>query len=403
MASRMLLRGGCVLSADPKTPNLRQGDVLVEEGRIAEVGVGLRARDAEVVDATDTVVMPGFVDAHRFTWHSLLRGIGDRPGDPVAGYDAEDAYAATLVSLLGAAEAGITTVADWCPGGPAVIEAVLEAHADSGLRTVLVCAGGDEAFAAAAASPLTTPAAGTEDPGRLEQTLAAARPRGLRTHGRTGPGWKGKVAALRSVLGPDLTLIHCADLDDTDLDAAAATSTLAALAPAAEMAEGRALPPIQRLLDRGIRPGLGVGAGRVAPGDLFAQMRSLISLQHATYFDLKLAGKAGLPNLLNTREVLRSATSDGATALGLASLTGSLRPGMQADLIVLRTDRPNIAPVNDPIGAVVWGMDTSNVDLVLVAGRAVVRGGVLQTDLARVRALAVAARDRVAIASGRPA
>ena len=51
-------------------------------------------------------------------------------------------------------------------------------------------------------------------------------------------------------------------------------------------------------------------------------------------------------------------------------MTGSLEPGMQADVIVLRTDRPNIFPINDPIGAVVWGMDTSNVDWVFVGGRA---------------------------------
>jgi hypothetical protein len=46
---------------------------------------------------------------------------------------------------------------------------------------------------------------------------------------------------------------------------------------------------------------------------------------------------------------------------------------MQADVLVLRADRPNIFPINDPIGAVVWGMDTSNVDWVFVGGRALMR------------------------------
>ena len=62
-------------------------------------------------------------------------------------------------------------------------------------------------------------------------------------------------------------------------------------------------------------------------------------------------------------------------------MTGSLEPGKQADIVVLRTDRPNIFPVNDPIGAVVWGMDTSNVDWVFVAGGPVMRGGVLEADV----------------------
>src|SRR5919106_1131421 len=77
--------------------------------------MNLRARDAEQVDASDTIVMPGFVDSHRHVWTSLFRNLGD--GDPrtavrapawVVGdhYGAEDVYAATLVGLLGAAAAG---------------------------------------------------------------------------------------------------------------------------------------------------------------------------------------------------------------------------------------------------------------------------------------------------------
>src|SRR5687768_17248373 len=104
-----------------KTPNLTTGDVLVEGGVIAEVGPGLRARDAERVDASDAIVMPGFVDTHRHAWTSLFRNVGDIapsgssasgavPGDH---YGPDDVYAATLIGLLGAAEAGITTVVDW--------------------------------------------------------------------------------------------------------------------------------------------------------------------------------------------------------------------------------------------------------------------------------------------------
>jgi 5-methylthioadenosine/S-adenosylhomocysteine deaminase len=68
-------------------------------------------------------------------------------------------------------------------------------------------------------------------------------------------------------------------------------------------------------------------------------------------------------------------------------------------VILLRTDRPNVFPINDPIGAVVWGMDTSNVDWVIAGGRLLMRGGVLQADVRSAQALAGAARERVA-ASG---
>ena len=88
---------------------------------------------------------------------------------------------------------------------------------------------------------------------------------------------------------------HAALLDGADLDAIASSGAAISLAPASEMAGGPGPPPIQELIDRDIRPGLGVDDERLAPGDLFAQMRATISLQHATVFERKLAGKAGAP------------------------------------------------------------------------------------------------------------
>ncbi len=88
MTPKTLLSGGCVLTLGARTPNFTQGDVLIEDGVVAEVGKGLRARDAEVVDATDTVVMPGFVDTHRHAWTSLFRNLGARAdGAEIAGVD----------------------------------------------------------------------------------------------------------------------------------------------------------------------------------------------------------------------------------------------------------------------------------------------------------------------------
>jgi cytosine/adenosine deaminase-related metal-dependent hydrolase len=133
---------------------------------------------------------------------------------------------------------------------------------------------------------------------------------------------------------------------------------------------------------------------------MFAQMRAAISIQHATLFDLKLAGKAGVPHLLSTRDVIRYATTDGARVAGLEAVTGSLEPGKQADIVMLRTDRPNIFPINDPIGAVVWGMDTSNIDWVFAGGRVLMRNGALEADVARARGLARDAQQRVGNASG---
>jgi len=426
MSAKTLLRGGCVLTLGAKTANHAAADVLIADGMVAEVGAGLRARDAEVVDATDTIVMPGFVDTHRHVWRSLFRNLGE-PGSgaepPVSAvdlgehYGAEDVYAATLIGLLGAVEAGITTVVDWCdlPLDDASMDAALQAHADAGLRTAFVHAGPRQADPATrqrlarlsgAAGSSTTIALGSElggtDPGQIAGDRELARDLGSPLHVHAGSRSPGAIARLaeRGLLDAEVTLVHCSGLDDGDLDRVASSKARVSLAPSSEMASGLGSPPIQELIDRGIRPGLGVDDERVAPGDLFAQMRATISLQHATVFERKLAGKAGLPKLMSTRDVIRFATIEGARVVGLAALTGSIEPGKQADLVVLRTDRPNIFPINDPIGAVVWGMDTSNVDWVFVAGRPLMRGGALEANVEQARNLATTAQHRVATTAG---
>ena len=395
--SRILLDGGCVLSLERKVGNFRRADVLIEDDVVSEIGENLRARDAEVIDARDTIVMPGFVDTHRHLWESLFRGHGNTAVVAGSAYTADDVYAAALVGLLGAAEAGITSVVDWSevPTGEHT-QAALQAHFDAGLRTVFVRASPDwhaGARTGDGVSPLTTFAAGPTNP----DEWALARELGLRIHAHAGTGTEpAGIDVLGSMLGEDVTLVHCCDFDDPDLDTVATSHAHIVLTPSSEMAAGLQPLQIQKLVDRGIRPGLGVDTERMAPGDIFAQMRAAISLQHATLFDLKLAGKAGVPKLLSTRDVIRYATIDGAAAVGLGSATGSLAPGKQADIVILRADTPNIYPVNDAIGAVVWGMDTSNVDWVFVAGRPVMRNGVLDADLDRARGLAAAAQQRVA-------
>lgn len=433
MTRKTLIRGGTVLTLGARTPNFAEADVLIEDDKVTEVAPGIRARDAEIIDASETVVMPGFVDTHRHTWKSLFRNLGVTSGGESNSaarygrhYQPDDAYAATLIGLLGAVEAGITTLVDWSDIqiDGAYTEAVLQAHADAGLRTVFVHAspaGTDnhdgDALAlrrlvesrAAAPQSLTTYAFGPREPepSNLEQDSvdwALARELGLRIHVHAGrlKSAAGVVASIsgKGMLGEDVTLIHCSNLDDKDLAAIVSSGARVSLTPAAEMAGGLGSPPIQRLIDHAIRPGLGVDNEQLVPGDIFAQMRALISVQHATLFDLKLAGKAGIPNLMSTREVIRHATIDGARVSGLGDVTGSLEPGKQADVVILRTDRPNIYPINDPIGAVVWGMDTSNIDWVFVAGQALVRNGTLEGNMDRARALAITARDRVGSAAG---
>jgi cytosine/adenosine deaminase-related metal-dependent hydrolase len=406
MKGKVLIKGGTVLSLDRAIGNIVGADVLIEDGIISEVGASLRARNADVVDASDTIVMPGFVDAHRHLWQSLIRGLGTASGADMAGhYTADDVYAATLVGSLQALAAGITTVVDWCDVSDDVahLEAALSAHADAGGRTVFVSSSTGATPSADVMIACASPDVVDAEMDAVAAQWARARAAGQRIHARAGTAAsRGEVAELgrRGLLGPDVTLSHCTRLSDPDFDAIAASSTAVALTPASDMANGSGPPAMQQLIDRGIRPGLGVGDERLTPGDAFAQMRAVISVQHAMSFELKLAGKGGVPNLLDTRDVLRYATIESARVAGVSAITGSLNRGKRADVILLRADRPNIAPVNDPIGAVVWGMDTSNVDWVFVGGTSLVEHGELTADVTRARALAMAAQRHLSAAAG---
>ena len=87
---------------------------------------------------------------------------------------------------------------------------------------------------------------------------------------------------------------------------------------------------------------------------------------------------------LTHRDVLRFATLDGAAACGLDHKIGSITPGKEADLVLIRADNVNTMPINDPAAVVVTSADTSNVDSVFVRGRAVKRDGhLVDVDLHR--------------------
>jgi cytosine/adenosine deaminase-related metal-dependent hydrolase len=165
------------------------------------------------------------------------------------------------------------------------------------------------------------------------------------------------------------------------------------------MMMGHGMPPLQKFLDRGLRPSLSVDVETNVPNDMFTQMRCVVALQRAS-------APTNGTSPLSAREVLACATIEGARANGLDAKVGTLTPGKQADLIMLRTDRMNVTPLNDPATAVVAGMDTGNVDTVVIAGRVMKRRGeLLHVDWPAVKRMAAESRDYVVEKSGfkRPA
>jgi 5-methylthioadenosine/S-adenosylhomocysteine deaminase len=167
------------------------------------------------------------------------------------------------------------------------------------------------------------------------------------------------------------------------------------------MEMGNGIPAIQQALDHGIRPSLSVDVETEMPGDLFTQMRSVFTLQRMQRLARERAGEKNLPALLTAREVVEFATIEGAKDNALEKKVGTLTPGKEADIIMLRTDQINVMPVNNAYGAVLLSMDTSNVDSVFVSGKLMKsQGKLVGVDMARISRLLNQSRDYLVAKTG---
>ena len=196
------------------------------------------------------------------------------------------------------------------------------------------------------------------------------------------------------LLRPGDEYIHCTHLSDTAWRLLKDTGARISIAAPIEMAMGHGLPPIQAALDHGIRPSLSSDVDATMAQDPFTIMRTAFTLQRLMLLQRARGGEQNLPPLLTCRDVLEFATIEGARCAGLESKVGTLTPGKEADIVMLRTDLTNTLPFNSAYGAIVTAMDTSNVDTVMVAGKVVKRAGKLVgVDLDRVGRDAAASRD----------
>src|SRR6195256_3799521 len=139
-----LIKNGAVVTVDEVLGTLPRADVLVRDGRIAAIGPDLAAADGELIDATDMIVMPGFVDTHYHMWSALGRnftadgGFGYFPAKNATSklYQADDFYNSVMLGRVELANAGITTVHNWSHNTrtPSHADAELRAHRESMLR-----------------------------------------------------------------------------------------------------------------------------------------------------------------------------------------------------------------------------------------------------------------------------
>jgi 5-methylthioadenosine/S-adenosylhomocysteine deaminase len=461
---RYVIRGGSVMSLDPKVGDFAQADVLVEGKKILAVGPNLSAGGAAVIDASGRIVMPGFIDTHHHQFETVLRSfLADGlllPGTPGGDIDyyhyilltfapvyrPQDVYINELFGALSQLDDGVTTVHDVSQihHTPKHSDAAIQALFDSGRRSAFGYFEGAGNNGPNYAYPqdairikqqyfsstdqLVTMIMGGEvylGDAIYEQSWKIGRQLGLQiaAHILSPFGIRpildqlaiGQGGSSHDIgLGPDNLFIHMTGMSDLGWQKVHDVGAQVSLAVPIEMNMRHGMPPILKLQSLGMEPSLSVDVECTLTADFFTQMRSCMNLQRSLVNQMILdPGFAtqdwwppqlpGTPDPLTTRDVLRYATINGAKALRLDGKTGSLTPGKEADIIILDATRINVAPLNQVPGAVVSLMDRTNVETVIVAGKVRKwKGQLLDVDLPHLRQQLEASRDYVFAATGIP-
>ena len=428
--TRKLIKGGYVVSMDARIGS-GELDVLIDGSRIAEVAQGLEVDDAEPVDARGCIVLPGLVNAHMHTWQTALRGLAANWTLPqyfrsvhaglAALFTPDDLYIGTLAGALNQLDCGTTTLGDWCHNNPtpAHTDRAIDGLTEAGIRSVFLHGSpkpdpkpGQKHFSEiphpraeierllkhrfASRDALVTlgmailgPHYSTYDVSvhdfllaREYGLIASMHCAGLEA--KTPDGWE--RLADEGLLDAHTNVVHGNNLTDAQLHRMLGCGVTFSLAPETEMQQGHGHPITGRLRDAGHAPSLGVDLESAIAGDMFTVARVALASQraHDNAASRETHGQLPATSTLSCNDALDWITLRGAEALGLADRIGSLTPGKQADVVLLRADTLNMRPLHDAVAAVIMQGAPANVDTVLVDGEFRKRHGkLLYASLAR--------------------
>lgn len=406
-------------------PSLDCGWVVIEGDTIRAIGDGPAPATDRIVDYEEAVVLPGFVNAHTHLGCAFLKGISE--GSSFASWISESVAPAVIrgvaddpARVRAAArdaarellEGGVTAVAD------SFFETVgRDALLDIGLRGVFFrehfgsMASSMEAavahsmqqvaqdvatlqdtermgFGLAPHAPYTCPSdvlralAGEAVSRNLLQTIHVAESAEETEFFTQGSGpfqemfapgdrvsryalGQTPLAALEQVgtLGPRTLAVHCVHVDAADIDILRSTGTNVVHCPSSNLRLATGIAPIAAMQQVEINVCLGTDSpASTGKLDMFEEMRLSVLMQR---------GVTGRIDSLSPADALRMATLNGAQALGLGELVGSLEVGKQADLCVVDLSRARHRPLVDPLTTLVMSATPDDVVASYVAGRSV--------------------------------
>jgi len=420
-ARRILIKGSVLITGDAQVGDFAKADMLIEDGKIREIRPEIAASgDIAVVEGGNRIVIPGFVDTHNHSYQGLMRSIMPNGVlDPDYNRDVQsklspafappEVHAGVLMTALGMIDMGVTTIVDLSQIShtPEHSDACVRALQESGIRAV---------FAYSRGNPATTQY--PQDIGRLARTYFSSKDQLLTL--AMGAGLNPKIFAVAreadvpavlhlvaantsptflelgraGLLRPGDEYIHCLNLTDEAWNLIKDSGGNVSQCAQIDMAMGHGTPSIQQALDRGLRPSLSSDHPVTIAQDFFTVMRHTFTFQRSQIFARARAGERNLPPLMTCRDALEFATIAGARCANLDRKIGTLTPGKDADLLVMRMDDPNLWPVNNAPGTVVNMMNPGHIDAVFIAGK--VRkwhGKLVGVDMARAMRLVTESRD----------
>jgi 5-methylthioadenosine/S-adenosylhomocysteine deaminase len=428
--SRILFKGGIVVTMDANVPNLATGDVLVEDDRIVAIGASVQADGAEVIDAAGNIVMPGLIDAHHHMWLGVMRRMMPDVDDLFAYIDVVantlgahyrplDMFLSTRLTAVASLDAGITTIIDACHSSrsPGHTDAALDALDGAGIRALHMVGAAMDKKASVAHLPqdLERLALKWNNDANLVRVGLFGQlnldwwkvARGLDMHILTE--FIGDLAKLgpqfaeKGVLGSHNIFNHCTRVPQETWNLFADAGVNVTVNPRSDALFGfdDETFAYQQAIDHGLTPALGIDLDTAFGSDLFGEMHALFGQQRSAMRYRRFRGEANVPAPISVEAVLEAATVNGARAAGLERSIGTLTPGKQADIIMVRTNGVAVFPITNAIGAIVQAVERSDVDTVMVAGEVRKRAGkLLDVDLAKLKADVNASREYLLGASG---
>lgn len=442
--SKKLVSHATVLTVDPHLGILEGADILIDDGRIVSVGEpvpsqALSVEDGdEILDGSDLIVTPGFINAHIHLWQTAVRSLGLNwtgvefhyhvQSDFVPAYRPEDMWRSLYVGAMSLIDAGVTSVFEWHHGsrGPEYTDAAVAGLRDSGIRGLF-----------AAGTVKTLPEEGephysqipypAQEARRLREDFGANDGKLRFGLGILGPDYSaldivrhdlalakeldvistahvsgnpGKVeggyrtVAAEGLLHPGHNVVHAMAMTDDELKILIDSGATITATPTGEVNGSWREPLIRRVIELGGRPTLGTDSEENISGSMLREMRTSLGIQRLFNNQAKAArrdtsqdrasnnmvarGMELPPHLTPTsHDALRWATLDSAAALGLQDEVGSITPGKRADLVMFRRDDVNLVPALNPVDAVVGFSHPGNIAHVLIDGEYVKHHGTL--------------------------